>query len=32
MHPTLIFFLGMALGLFTGVAAIIVIASAFWDH
>ena len=32
MHPTLIFFLGMALGLIAGVVAIIVIASAFWDN
>jgi hypothetical protein len=32
MHPTLIFFLGMATGLFAGVVAIIVIAAAFWDN
>jgi hypothetical protein len=32
MHPTLVFFLGMATGLFVGVVGIIVIASAFWDN
>ena len=32
MHPTLVFFLGMATGLVVGVIAIIVIASAFWDN
>jgi hypothetical protein len=32
MHPTLVFFLGMATGLIVGVVGIIVIASAFWDN
>jgi hypothetical protein len=32
MHPALVFFLGMALGLFCGVVALIVIAAAFWDN
>lgn len=32
MHPTLVFFLGMALGLFAGVVALIVIGASFWDN
>lgn len=32
MHPTHVFFLGMALGLFAGVVALIVIAASFWDN
>ena len=32
MHPTLVFFLGLATGLIAGVVALIVIAAAFWDN
>lgn len=32
MHPTLVFFLGLATGLIAGVMALIVIAASFWDN
>ena len=32
MHPTLVFFLGLATGLIAGVVALIVIGASFWDN